>query len=452
MLSQLEMLQKDAKPPNFIVASSKFINLRPRDRPENYTKELEKNFIKNLTLLITPIDGLVRKQTKILWKLQDPVNENYNDPLPNWKDISNSDIDHYNRIISETMKYANAQIWRSSTQIAYGLIDEMEMGYRLGPIALKHNIQILLNMYCNDNMNYNDGTCCSTSENYTNLQIITYSVFLVCSTLMIGLKLKRFYAKLRGKTFYMPLQQQDTNQPILTGNKFSEAIEALGILGIIMAYFFLCDRTTFFMKENKYYSEFSFWIPVGWLSAVGLFFTEDSKFTRVLHRDQTDEVKGFMIIVVLIYFMTGASPIPIYFLSKVFISTFLFLIGYQHFSYFWITGNNSISRWMNVMFRLNFMTVILCFAMNRPYQFYFFAPLVSFWFSVTYLTFTLPPRITAQSVENNSYQYLYLVIKFVCLLSVITILYMSEVSLVNFYNQLKLTKVTFFRYFLNESF
>jgi N-acetylneuraminate 9-O-acetyltransferase len=225
----------------------------------------------------------------------------------------------------------------------------------------------------------------------------------------------------------MPLQQQETNQPITTTNKFSEAIEALGILGIIMAYFFLCDRTGFFMKENKYYSEFSFWIPVGWLSVVGLFFTEDSKFTRVLHRDQTDEIKGFMIIVVLVYFMTGATPIPIYFLSKVFISTFLFLIGYQHFSYFWITGNNSISRWMNVMFRLNFMTVVLCFAMNRPYQFYFFAPLVSFWFSVTYIVFTLPPRITAQSIETNSYHYLYLVIKFICLLSVITILYMSEV-------------------------
>jgi N-acetylneuraminate 9-O-acetyltransferase len=146
-----------------------------------------------------------------------------------------------------------------------------------------------------------------------------------------------------------------------------------------------------------------------------------------MHRDQTDEMKGFMIIVVLLYFMTGATPIPIYMLIKVFISAFLFLIGYQHFSYFWLTGNNSISRYMNVMFKINFMTVILCFAMNRPYQFYFFAPLVSFWFSITYLVFSLPPRITAQTVEINSYHYVYLVIKFICLLSIITILYMSEV-------------------------
>lgn len=202
-----------------------------------------------------------------------------------------------------------------------------------------------------------------------------------------------------------------------------------------MVYFYLCDRTNFFMKENKYYSEFSFWIPVCWMGSVGLFFTDDSKFTRILNRDQTDETKGFMIIMILIYFMTfndddarGTRVIPVYMMIKVFVSTFLFLTGYQHFSYFWHTGNNGIVRFLTVMFKLNFMTIVLCCSMSRPYQFYFFAPLVSFWFTVTYVTFTLPPRITAQTIEtNSSYQYLYLVIKFICLLGVITILYISEV-------------------------
>lgn len=429
MLTQLERLLKDADHPNFIVASSKFINLSLQvGKSENYTKELEKSFIKNLTLLISPIDGLTRKQTKILFKLQDPIDDSTSPPAPEWKDVTNSDIEHYNRIVSDTLKYSNANIWKSGTQIAYGLIEEMKEGFKLGPIALKHDIQILLNMYCNDNMNYNDGTCCSTSENYTILQIITYSLFLVCLAVMLGLFLKKSISKFRGQTLYMPLQQDLNQPPISSTNRVQDLIIALGILGIIMVYFYLCDRTNFFMKENKYYSEFSFWIPTLWMSSVGLFFTDDSKFTRVMHRDQTDEMKGFMIIVVLIYYMTGATRvIPIYMIIKVFISSFLFLTGYQHFSYFWQTGNNGIIRFLNVMFRINFMTIVLCFAMNRPYQFYFFAPLVSFWFAITYVFFTLPPRITAQTIENNSYQYLYLVIKFVCLLSVITVLYMSEV-------------------------
>lgn len=429
MLGQLERLYKDSDHPNFIVASSKFINLSFQvDKTENYTKELEKLFIRNLTLLISPIDGLTRDQTKILFKLQDPIDDSFSPPPPEWKDITNSDIEHFNRIVSDTLKYSNANIWKSGNQIAYGLIDEMKEGFKLGPIALKHDIQILLNMYCNNDMNYNDGTCCSTSENYTILQIITYSLFLVCLAVMLGLFLKKFITKFRGQTLYMPLQQDINQPPIGSSHRVQNLIIALGILGIIMVYFYLCDRTNFFMKENKYYSEFSFWIPTLWMSSVGLFFTDDSKFTRVMHRDQTDEMKGFMIIVVLIYYMTGATRvIPIYMIIKVFISTFLFLTGYQHFSYFWQTGNNGIIRFLNVMFRINFMTIVLCFAMNRPYQFYFFAPLVSFWFAITYVFFTLPPRITAQTVENNSYHYLYLVIKFICLLSVITVLYMSEV-------------------------
>lgn len=88
-----------------------------------------------------------------------------------------------------------------------------------------------------------------------------------------------------------------------------------------------------------------------------------------------------------------------------------------------------------VLFRLNFMTVSLCLCMNRPYQFYYFVPLVSFWFLMVYLVLALPPHVTASSSDGNPLQYLYLVLKFVGLFSVITILYMSEVRfLFNWFN------------------
>lgn len=50
------------------------------------------------------------------------------------------------------------------------------------------------------------------------------------------------------------------------------------------------------MKENKYYSPISFWLPLGYVFALGLFFTEDSRYTKVLHRDQTEEWRGKLII------------------------------------------------------------------------------------------------------------------------------------------------------------
>ena len=47
-----------------------------------------------------------------------------------------------------------------------------------------------------------------------------------------------------------------------------------------------------FMKENKYYSDLNFWLPVGYVFVLGLFFNEESRSTKVIHRDQTDEWKG----------------------------------------------------------------------------------------------------------------------------------------------------------------
>ncbi|KAG0423140.1 hypothetical protein HPB47_001077 [Ixodes persulcatus] len=80
-----------------------------------------------------------------------------------------------------------------------------------------------------------------------------------------------------------------------------------------------------------------------------------------------------------------------------------------------------------MLFRMNLLVVVLCLSMNRPYQFYYFVPLVSFWFVVVFVTMTSIPQVVAASAEANPLQYLYIVLKFVGLFSVVTILYMSEV-------------------------
>jgi N-acetylneuraminate 9-O-acetyltransferase len=102
-----------------------------------------------------------------------------------------------------------------------------------------------------------------------------------------------------------------------------------------------------------------------------------------------------------------------------------------------------------VLFRLNFLTVLLCLIMNRPYQFYYFVPLVSFWFLMLYVVFALPPHITAASTEHNPLHYFYLVVKLVGLFSVITILYMSEVNSPTKTDNINLTKPNF-RCFLKK--
>lgn len=88
---------------------------------------------------------------------------------------------------------------------------------------------------------------------------------------------------------------------------YYDLIMCVARFGLIMGYFFLCDRTNFFMKENKYYTHPNFFLPIAYVFALGLFFTEESRHTVILHRDQTDEWKGWMQLIILTYHMTVSN-------------------------------------------------------------------------------------------------------------------------------------------------
>ncbi|KAH1010703.1 hypothetical protein HUJ05_004957 [Dendroctonus ponderosae] len=378
--------------------------------------------------LVQPIDRLYEKKSRILWTIQAPVNQ---DKLVADKAaVKNNLLDLYNNAAIEILSDSKANLWWSIRLIGQGMVLESPDGIHLAERPLKHCTQILLNMYCNDYMNFNDGTCCSSMESYTTLQIVTFVILAFCVLTANCMGLYRFIIKLRGRPLhdYQLVPDVESDAPLVSTQNYYLLFTSLTKMSIIMAYFFICDRTNFFMKENKYYSEFSFWLPIGYVMVLGLFFTEDSKLTKILHRDQLNECKGWMQLVILVYHVTGASRILIIKMHiKVLISSYLFLLGYEQFSYVWHRGDISIVSLFRNLFKLNFMTVTLCLCMNRPYQFYYFGPLLSFWYLMIYCFFAFPPHITAQTSENNLKQFFYLLIKFVCLFSIITILFMSEV-------------------------
>ncbi|XP_050545813.1 N-acetylneuraminate 9-O-acetyltransferase isoform X1 [Daktulosphaira vitifoliae] len=366
-----------------------------------------KDYAANLTQLINPFNEISSKST-ILWVLQEPVEESKLDN--SLKIVTNKLIDLYNEVAMDVLSQSIAEMWWSSRLVSQGGINDSPDGLHSSNESLRLRAQILLNFYCNDHMNFNDGTCCSSTEPLTTLQAYVFLAFIVC--MFIGILMEIRYCRYR-------LSKNDVSYVLMT---------SLSKLGIIMMYFYLCDRTNFFMKENKYYSDASFWLPVGYVFVLGLFFTEESRYTKLLHRDQTDEWKGWMQLVILIYHLTGANiKISISNHVQTLIAAYLFLTGFGHFCYIWHKNDVGLTRYFQVLFRLNMLTIVLCICMNRPYQFYFYIPLVSFWFTILYLLLLCPPRVTAASSETRPTQYLYIIFKILVLLIFIIILYMSEV-------------------------
>ncbi|KAK9396257.1 CAS1 domain-containing protein 1 [Crotalus adamanteus] len=152
----------------------------------------------------------------------------------------------------------------------------------------------------------------------------------------------------------------------------------------------------------------------------GVFYTETTKETKVLNREQTDEWKGWMQLVILIYHISGASTfLPVYMHIRVLVAAYLFQTGYGHFSYFWIKGDFGIYRVCQVLFRLNFLVVVLCIVMDRSYQFYYFVPLVTFWFLIIYITLALWPQIILKKANGSFFWHSGVLLKlgflFVCI-------------------------------------
>uniref|UniRef100_A0A8D8B654 CAS1 domain-containing protein 1 n=1 Tax=Culex pipiens TaxID=7175 RepID=A0A8D8B654_CULPI len=245
MIDEFIKWQHEEDPPSLIVASCTYSSFHNG----NVTKDIQKAFEKNLTRMVKPIDALVAKKSKVIWKLQDPIDhDRINDE---WKNVQNEDIDRINQVVYDILGYSDAKIWSSGKMIASGLRDEFVDGHKLGTLALKHDVQILLNMYCNDYMNYNDGTCCSSAETHTIIQVITYALLGVCLAIAGAMIIRRWFQKLRGVNMYMPLSQTaGVQQHAATSSQ--SPVMALASLAVIMVYFYLCDRTNFFMKENKY--------------------------------------------------------------------------------------------------------------------------------------------------------------------------------------------------------
>jgi hypothetical protein len=63
------------------------------------------------------------------------------------------------------------------------------------------------------------------------------------------------------------------------------------------------------MNESKVFTIWNFLLPIVTVMVLGFFFTKDSQQTTLLHRDQTDEWKGWMQLVILVYHISGAGQV-----------------------------------------------------------------------------------------------------------------------------------------------
>ncbi|KAL7308283.1 hypothetical protein PS15m_012151 [Mucor circinelloides] len=179
-----------------------------------------------------------------------------------------------------------------------------------------------------------------------------------------------------------------------------ETLTALFVFGLAVIYMYMGDRSQLFGKMFKQFDTSTFTLLIVLMLILGAVTlksnhnsnSEKNNDAGFLNRDQTDEWKGWMQLVILIYHFVGASRIAgIYNPVRVLVAAYLFQTGYGHFFFFYKKADFGIARILNVMVRLNLLTCVLAYLMKTDYLFYYFSPLVSFWFTVIWITMRIMP-------------------------------------------------------------
>jgi len=104
----------------------------------------------------------------------------------------------------------------------------------------------------------------------------------------------------------------------------------------------------------------------------------------VLNRAQTDEWKGWMQLIFLLYHYYHATEI--YNAIRVMITCYVWLTGFGNFTFFYTQRDYSLVRVLQMIFRLNFLVVFLSMSQGTTYILYYICPLHTYFFMVVYLT------------------------------------------------------------------
>ncbi|KAI8000999.1 Protein REDUCED WALL ACETYLATION 3 [Camellia lanceoleosa] len=101
--------------------------------------------------------------------------------------------------------------------------------------------------------------------------------------------------------------------------------------------------------------------------------TFSGKSLLYLNRQQTEEWKGWMQVLFLMYHYFAATEI--YNAIRIFIAAYVWMTGFGNFSYYYIRKDFSLARFAQMMWRLNFFVAFCCIVLNNDYMLYYICPM-----------------------------------------------------------------------------
>ncbi|KAJ8948812.1 hypothetical protein NQ318_013464 [Aromia moschata] len=125
MVDSFRNMELSSEPPSVVVVGSALWPIIISNGSHIMLEEYQHN----LTHLVQSIDRLHEKKTKILWALQEPVNQEK--LKPEYQMITNEQIDLYNKAAIEVLSHSAADLWWSVRLVGQGMVLESPDGINI---------------------------------------------------------------------------------------------------------------------------------------------------------------------------------------------------------------------------------------------------------------------------------------------------------------------------------
>jgi len=162
-------------------------------------------------------------------------------------------------------------------------------------------------------------------------------------------------------------------------------LRAWGEFILYMGYIYLCDRTLLFAKGPKVTGSSRFWVVnvLILLCALATLRSSGPGEMKPLQRDQTEEWKGWMQLMFVLYHYFAEAPI--YNAIRLYIAAYVWMTGFGNFSYYYVKADFTLLRFAQMMWRLNFFVFFVCTTMNNEYMLYYICAMHTFFTWMVYL-------------------------------------------------------------------
>eukprot|EP00438_Fugacium_kawagutii_P034689 Skav231160 [mRNA] locus=scaffold3252:187233:188813:- [translate_table: standard] len=144
-------------------------------------------------------------------------------------------------------------------------------------------------------------------------------------------------------------------------------------LCVILAVLYICDRTNLLPEGPKVRNRSYFWGLWAFIVPVTCLTMKKREESSPLSREQTDEWKGWMQIMFLMYHYFEEKEV--YNAIRVYIAAYVWMTGYGNFFLYRKGKSFTWRRTAQTMFRLNFLGFVVCIVLRNEYMLYYICPM-----------------------------------------------------------------------------